>query len=114
MLDNIFAQKTRDEWIKLFEGKDIVWEKVQRWEDLPNDPQVIANDFITDYVHPITGETYKYVMQPFNFSETPSTKRGRAPMLGEHTEDVLVNILGYKKEDVPKLLDEIGRPVGVS
>jgi len=30
----------------------------------------------------------------------------------EDTEEVLVNILGYKKEDVPKLLDEIGRPVG--
>jgi len=112
MLDDVFAKKTRDEWIKAFEGKDIVWEKVQKWEDLPTDPQVIANEVITDYVHPITGETYKYVMQPFEFSETPARERGRAPILGEHTEEVLVNILGYKKEDVPKLLDEIGRPVG--
>jgi len=112
MLDEIFAKKTRDEWIKAFEGKDIVWEKVQNWEDLPTDPQVIANEVITDYVHPITGETYKYVMQPFEFSETPARERGRAPILGEHTEEVLVDILGYKKEDVPKLLDEIGRPVG--
>jgi len=30
--------------------------------------------------------------------------------LGEHTEEILVDILGYKKEDMPKLLDEIGRP----
>ncbi len=37
-------------------------------------------------------------------------KLGRAPLLGEHTEEILVNILGYKKGDVPKLLDEIGRP----
>jgi len=80
---------------------------------LPNDPQVIANEYLIDYTHPITGETYKYLMQPFSFSETPATVRGRAPMLGEHTEEVLVNSLGYKKEDVPKLLDEIGRPVGV-
>jgi len=29
--------------MKIFEGKDIFWEKVQRIEDLPNDPQVTAN-----------------------------------------------------------------------
>ena len=112
MLDKIFAQKTRDEWMHIFEGKDIFWEKVQRIEDLPNDPQVTANEYLTEYTHPITGETYKYLMQPFSFSETPATIKGRAPMLGEHTEEVLVNILGYKKEDVPQLLDEIGRPMG--
>lgn len=112
MLDEVFEQKTRDEWIKAFEGVDTVWEKVQRWEDLPDDPQVIANEAITDYLHPIMGETYKYVMPPFEFSETPARERGRAPILGEHTEEVLVDILGYDREDVPKLLDEIGRPVG--
>ncbi|MBA7711538.1 hypothetical protein ES703_120504 [subsurface metagenome] len=37
-------------------------------------------------------------------------RQGRAPLLGEHTEEILVDILGYKKEDMPKLLDEIGHP----
>ncbi len=108
LLDNAFAKKRQDEWIKAFEGKDIFWEKIQKIEDLPNDPQVIANEYLTDYTHPLTGETYKYLSLPMQFRETPAMKQGRAPLLGEHTEEILVDILGYKKEDMPKLLDEIG------
>ncbi len=110
VLDEYFAKKTRDEWIKAFEGTEVFWEKVQKWEELPNDPQVIANNYMSDYTHPLTGLNYKYQNLPMQFSETPAVKFGRAPILGEHTEEILVNILGYKKEDVPKLLDEIGRP----
>ncbi|MBA7471633.1 Cinnamoyl-CoA:phenyllactate CoA-transferase [subsurface metagenome] len=110
LLDNAFVKKTRDEWIKAFEGKDIFWEKIQKIEDLPNDPQVIANEYLTDYTHPLTGETYKYQNLPMQFRGTPAMRQGRAPLLGEHTEEILVDILGYKKEDMPKLLDEIGRP----
>jgi CoA:oxalate CoA-transferase len=110
LFDNAFAKKTRDEWIKAFEGKDIFWEKVQKIENLSNDPQVIANEYLTDYTHPLTGETYKYQNLPMQFRGTPAMRQGRAPLLGEHTEEILVDILGYKKEDMPKLLDEIGHP----
>jgi len=110
LFDNAFAKKTRDEWIKAFEGKDIFWEKIQKIEDLPNDPQVIANEYLNDYTHPLTGETYKYQNLPMQFRGTPAMRQGRAPLLGEHTEEILVDILGYKKEDMPRLLDEIGYP----
>jgi len=110
LLDNAFVKKTRDEWIKAFEGKDIFWEKIQKIEGLPNDPQVIANEYLTDYTHPLTGETYKYQNLPMQFRGTPAMRQGRAPLLGEHTEEILVDILGYKKEDMPELLDEIGHP----
>ena len=110
LLDNAFIKKPREEWIKIFEGKDIFWERVQKVGDLPDDPQVIANEYITDYTHPLTGETYKYQNLPMQFRGTPAVRQGRAPLLGEHTEEILVDILGYKKEDMPKILDEIGRP----
>ncbi|MFH1638727.1 MAG: CoA transferase [Chloroflexota bacterium] len=110
LLDEYFARKTFAEHIKSFEGKDVMWEKVKKWEELPDDPQVIANKYLTDYTHPLTGLTYKYQNLPMQFGETPAVKQGRAPLLGEHTEEILVNILGYTKDEVPKLLDEIGRP----
>ncbi len=110
LLDEYFAKKPREEWVKAFEGKDINWERIQRWTDLATDPTVIANEYMSDYTHPFTGVTYKYLNLPMQFSETPALRHGRAPLLGEHTEEVLVNILGYKKEDVPKLIDEIGKP----
>ncbi len=108
--DKIFIQKTRDEWIKTFEGKDVMWEKVQKIEDLSQDPQVIANDYLVDYYNSITGETYKHTMLPVLFNETPIKDAGRAPLLGEHTEEILVNLLGWKKADIPKLIEDIGKP----
>ncbi len=110
LLDNAFIKKPREEWIKIFEGKDIFWERVQKVEDLPDDPQVIANEYITDYTHPLTGETYKYQNLPMQFRGTPAVRQGRAPLLGEHTEEILVDILGYQKESISKTLEEIGHP----
>ncbi len=114
LLDEYFAKKPREEWIQLFnkDPKNLIWERVQKWEDLPNDYQVKANDYITPYKHPATGLTYNHLNLPMQFSETPAVKYGPAPKLGEHTGEILVNILGYKKDDVPKLVEEIGKPVG--
>ncbi len=110
LLDSYFAKKSREDWIKEFEGKDIFWERLQHFTDLEKDPQVILNEYMTDYTHPLTGETYKYQNLPMQFWGTPAMRQGRAPLLGEHTAEILVNILGYKKEDVPKLIEEIGAP----
>jgi formyl-CoA transferase len=108
LLDEYFGKKPRAEHMKAFEGKDICWEKVQKWEDLPTDPQVIANEYMSDYKHPLTGEDYHVVNIPMKWSETGEVLLGRAPLLGEHNEYVLTEILGYKKDEVPKILDEIG------
>jgi CoA:oxalate CoA-transferase len=108
LLDKAFSGKPRERWIGLFEGKPILWERVQDYKDLGNDPQVIANEYMTDYEHPIEG-LVKWLHFPLNFAETPAIKKGAAPKLGEHTGEVLVDILGYTSEQVPELLNEIGR-----
>ncbi|MFH0847868.1 MAG: CoA transferase, partial [Chloroflexota bacterium] len=98
LLDEYFIKQTRDEWIQIFnQNPEVIWEKIQKWEDLPGDPQVIANNYMSDYTHPLTGLTYKYQNLPMQFSATPAVKFGRAPILGEHAGEILVNLLGYKK-----------------
>lgn len=109
LLDKAFSERPREEWIELFGGKNILWERVQNYKDLWNDPQVIANQYLTDYEHPVEGRV-KWLHLPLAFSETPALRKGAAPGLGEHTEEILVNILGYKAEEVPKILEEIGQP----
>lgn len=111
ILDSCFIKKSLAEWTKIFEGTDVMWEKVQHWEDLPGDIQVQANEYMSEYTHPLTGVTYKYQNLPMQFRETPAVKYGRAPLLGEHTAEILVKTLGYSLEEVPKLLEEIGKPV---
>jgi crotonobetainyl-CoA:carnitine CoA-transferase CaiB-like acyl-CoA transferase len=63
---------------------------------------VVANEYIVDYDHPEIGKT-KVVGVPVILSKTPGNPLGRAPELGENTEMILTELLGYSWEDVAKL-----------
>ncbi len=82
-------------------GGDFIYTIVNTISDLPEDPQVRANDYIVDYEHPGFGKT-QLVGVPVILSETPGNPRGRAPELGENTEMLLTEMLGYSWEDVGK------------
>jgi crotonobetainyl-CoA:carnitine CoA-transferase CaiB-like acyl-CoA transferase len=103
ILDKVFATKPRDEWMKILKhGGDFIYTIVNTISDLPSDPQVIANDYVVDYEHPEIGKT-KLVGVPIILSKTPGNPRGRAPELGENTEMVLTELLGYSWDDVARL-----------
>jgi crotonobetainyl-CoA:carnitine CoA-transferase CaiB-like acyl-CoA transferase len=106
ILDRVFLTKPRAEWMKILdEGGDFIYTVVNSIDDLPNDPQVIANQYIVDYDHPVAGKT-QLMGVPVNLSKTPGDARGRAPELGEHSETILTDLLGYSWEEVAKLRDE--------
>lgn len=103
ILDRTFATRPRDEWLGILRaGGDFIFGIVNSVADLPNDPQVIANEYIVDYQHPDLGPT-KVVGLPIRFSRTPGNPRGAAPELGEHTELILTEDLGYSWDDVARL-----------
>ena len=73
--------------------------------DLPNDPQVIENNYMVDFEHPVLGDT-KWLQTPVGCSATPVSTRKMAPELGEDTENILVDVLGYSWDDIAALQDE--------
>ena len=81
---------------------DFIYSLVQTVQDLPYDPQVIANDFITNFNHPVLGEV-QMCNHPTIYSETPAGIWKEAPEVGQHTEQVLVDELGYDWDDIAKL-----------
>jgi crotonobetainyl-CoA:carnitine CoA-transferase CaiB-like acyl-CoA transferase len=106
ILDNVFITKTREEWMKILkQGGDFIYTVVNSISDLPTDPQVVANDYIVDYDHPEMGKT-KIVGVPIMLSKTPGNPRGRAPELGENTELILTEMLGYSWDNVAKLRED--------
>lgn len=103
ILDETFASKPRDYWMKALKaGGDFIYTVVNSIADLPTDEQMIANEYIVDYDHPNWGKT-KIVGVPVRLSKTPGNPKAPAPEFGEHTELVLTELLGYSWEDVARL-----------
>ncbi len=104
-LREIFATKPRDEWLKALAKEEVPASPVNEMADLENDPQVIANEYIVEVDDPIYGKV-KVPGIPAKLSETPGKVRRLAPELGQHTEEVLMEVLGYTWDDLAKLREE--------
>ncbi|MAF53360.1 MAG: carnitine dehydratase [Chloroflexi bacterium] len=102
-MDKAMATKTYDEWDELFRTSgDFIYAKVQTINELQDDPQVIANEYITEFDHPSIG-TMKMCNHPNHYSKTPAKIWREAPQLGQHTEEVLIDELGYTWDDISDL-----------
>jgi crotonobetainyl-CoA:carnitine CoA-transferase CaiB-like acyl-CoA transferase len=105
-LDEIFATKPRNEWIRILRaGGDFIFTVVNSVDELPDDPQVQANDYVVDLDHPQFGKT-RVVGIPVRLRETPGRVRSPAPEFGQHTEEVLTDLLGYSWEQLAALKDQ--------
>jgi crotonobetainyl-CoA:carnitine CoA-transferase CaiB-like acyl-CoA transferase len=103
ILDAVFASKPRARWLDILrKGGDFIFTIVNSLNDLPTDPQMLANDYIVDFDHPTHGKT-QYVGIPVRLSETPGSIRAPAPEHGQHTELILTELLGYGWDEVAGL-----------
>lgn len=104
LLDKVFASRPRDEWLKIFKDKHCQFARgpVNTTEDLINDPQALANDYIVEYDHPTMGRV-KTVGIPITFEKTPMAVKSPPPEFGEHTEEVLTEVAGYSWEEVAQM-----------
>jgi formyl-CoA transferase len=102
-LDAIFAQRPRAEWLEILaKGGDFIYTLVNSVDDLPDDPQMRANGYVVDFDHPSFGPTPN-VGIPVQLHETPGSLRAPAPELGQHTELLLTDLLGYEWDEVTRL-----------
>ncbi|MDY7032952.1 MAG: CoA transferase [Thermodesulfobacteriota bacterium] len=105
ILDTIFATKPREEWLKVLEDNDFPCAPINTISELADDPQVIANEYITDFNHPVIG-LIKLTGFPITFEKTPATIKSGAPELGQHTEEVLLEIGDYTWDDITELKEQ--------
>lgn len=107
ILDEAFASAPREEWIRRLRAApgDFIFTILNSVADLPDDPQVKANDYIVEVEHPQHGPTSMLGI-PVRLRETPGSIRSVAPELGQHTEEVLMDVLGYDWDRISALREK--------
>jgi crotonobetainyl-CoA:carnitine CoA-transferase CaiB-like acyl-CoA transferase len=88
LLAEIFRARTVADWMARLEAHDVLCAPVNRYADLPADPQVLATRLIVEQEHPRAGR-FRTLDTPIRFERTPGGIRTPAPALGEHTDVVL-------------------------
>lgn len=104
ILDKTFASKTRDEWVTVFRASGLIFAPINSILEVTQDPQVLANDYLTDFDHPVLGRV-RTVGFPVTMSQTPFSIRREAPEFGQHTEEILMDVAGYTWDDIARFQD---------
>ncbi|MCY3577427.1 MAG: CoA transferase [bacterium] len=99
-LDAEFGKRSFEECKALLSRIDVPWAPVQAVEELVDDPQVLANNYVGE-VQVDSGESYMLPAVPVQFDEQSPPLR-RAPEHGEHTEAILLE-LGRSWDDIQEL-----------
>jgi CoA:oxalate CoA-transferase len=104
ILNSVMKTRTTHEWIEVLEQAGIPCGPVNNIAQVAADPQVAARDMIVNLHHPEAGEL-KVVNSPFKFSRTPCQAERMAPQLGEHSQEVLKQLLGLTAEEITRFKD---------
>ncbi|MDY6916988.1 MAG: CoA transferase [Chloroflexota bacterium] len=104
VLDAIFLTRTYSEWIEHLEKHQFPWAPVRYFTELTSDQQVLDNDYLVPVNDPVAGEV-KVVGVNVDLSRSPGRIEGKAPELGQHTEEVLLE-LGYTWEDIASMKEQ--------
>jgi len=105
ILQKIFLQKDSGEWINLLTEAEIPSGPINTIDRVFADPQVLARQMLVGMEHAAIGPI-KLVGSPMKLSETPVQYRIPPPLLGEHTEEILRDVLGYDKTKIARLKKE--------
>ena len=97
--------KTKEELQTLLDDCGVPMSPIYSIKDIFEDPQYKARENIVEVEHPRLGKVKIPGVVP-KFSETPGSIRQIAPDLGEHTEDILKNVIGLDDESIAKLKEK--------
>ena len=93
--------KTTDEWVAALEAAKVPCGPVNTIDRAFADPQVQARGMRIDLPHPLAGEgTVPLIANPVKLSGTPVRYRYAPPTLGQHTDEVLAEILGLSEAEI--------------
>ncbi|PYR17124.1 MAG: CoA transferase [Acidobacteria bacterium] len=100
-IEAITSQQPRSHWLALLEANDIPCGPINDYAQVFADPQVVARQMVVETEHPTLGRL-RTLGSPIKLSATPPDVCRRAPLLGEHTDQVLAEA-GYNEREIAAL-----------
>lgn len=101
-LNAIICERTTQEWLTIFESGGLPSGPVLSIMQMHQDPQTIARNMVPEVNHPIAGPM-QTIGLPVKFSQTPGAVNTPAPLLGQHTLEVLLEA-GYSEDEALALI----------
>lgn len=101
IFDAVFLEKTRDEWMEIFQARGLMFSPVLHIREVENDPQALVNDYVVPFDHPSLGKI-NIPGYPIRFSKSAAGTATPAPAIGEHTDAVLED-MGYSPDEIAEL-----------
>ena len=98
------ATQTVAHWDRVFTEAGIPSAPIRSVPEVVNDPQVLSRGMVPEFDHPRLGPL-RIVGSPFTFAESAKPDPVAAPLLGQHTRDILENELGLAPTEVTALAD---------
>ena len=100
-IKSILITKTCQEWLAIFDDAGVPAGPVRFIQELTDDEQVIANDMVVVVNHSLAGKV-RMAGPMIQMSETPLEAKSASPALGEHTDQIMLE-LGYSEEEITDL-----------
>jgi crotonobetainyl-CoA:carnitine CoA-transferase CaiB-like acyl-CoA transferase len=101
IMAEILKQNTTEHWLEVLDREDVPCGPVLTRENVHKHPQIEANEIIVEGQHPVVG-TVRQARPAERMDGTPSEIRGPAPLLGEHTDQVLGEV-GFSPDEIREL-----------
>ena len=106
ILNEVMQQKPSAYWLKELENNKITCGPINNIDQVFADAQVIARDMRIEMDHPAAGEPVSLIGSPSKMSVTEVSYRHAPPMLGQHTEEVLEELLGLDTAECDRLREQ--------
>jgi len=101
ILDEELKEKTIEEWMAVLDEARIPCAPINTIDKVVKDPQILAREMIVEVEHPVAGKIHIPGV-PIKMSATPGSIESPAPLLGQHTDEILKEF-GLSSEDIAEL-----------